>query len=89
MFVVDGGGQLLLCPFCVDSRGLKDAEFVANARIGGASPLLAFFARIFSAIVIPIVSAFKPVLLSILNRKGAKTQRIQSEKFPLRLCAFA
>lgn len=35
----DGGGQLLLCPFCVDSRGLKDAEFVANARIGGASPL--------------------------------------------------
>jgi predicted peroxiredoxin len=36
----DGGGELLLCPFCVDSRGLKDAEFVANARIGGASPLL-------------------------------------------------
>jgi predicted peroxiredoxin len=35
----DGGGELLLCPFCVDSRGLKDAEFVANARIGGASPL--------------------------------------------------
>jgi len=35
----DGGGELLLCPFCVDSRGLKDAKFVANARIGGASPL--------------------------------------------------
>ncbi len=35
----DGGGELLLCPFCVDSRGLKDAEFVANARVGGASPL--------------------------------------------------
>jgi predicted peroxiredoxin len=35
----DGGGELLLCPFCVDSRGLKDAEFVTNARIGGASPL--------------------------------------------------
>jgi predicted peroxiredoxin len=35
----DGGGELLLCPFCVNSRGLQDAEFVANARIGGATPL--------------------------------------------------
>ena len=33
------GGELLACPFCVNSRGLEGAELVANARIAGASPL--------------------------------------------------
>ena len=36
----DGGGELLACPFCVNSRGLQDAEFVAHSRIAGATPLL-------------------------------------------------
>jgi predicted peroxiredoxin len=35
----EGGGELLLCPFCVNSRGLGEAEFVSNARLGGATPL--------------------------------------------------
>jgi len=35
----DGGGELLVCPICVKARGLDDAEFVANARIAGATPL--------------------------------------------------
>jgi len=35
----DGGGELLVCPICVNSRGLADAEWVANARIAGATPL--------------------------------------------------
>ena len=34
-----GGGRLLACPFCVSARGLGDSELVANASIGGASPL--------------------------------------------------
>jgi predicted peroxiredoxin len=36
----DGGGELWLCPICVNSRGLADAEKVANARIAGATPML-------------------------------------------------
>ena len=35
----DAGGELLMCPICVKARGLDDAEFVANARIAGATPL--------------------------------------------------
>lgn len=35
----DGGGELLVCPICVNTRGLADAEWVANARIAGATPL--------------------------------------------------
>lgn len=35
----DGGGELLVCPICVTSRGLDDTEFVANARVAGATPL--------------------------------------------------
>ena len=35
----DGGGELLVCPICVNARGLNDAAFTANARIGGATPL--------------------------------------------------
>jgi predicted peroxiredoxin len=36
---VDGGGELWLCPFCVNARGLEDAEKVANAKIAGATPV--------------------------------------------------
>jgi len=35
----EGGGELLVCPICVTSRGLDDVEFVPNARIAGATPL--------------------------------------------------
>ena len=34
-----GGGELLVCPICVTSRGLEGTEFVANARVAGATPL--------------------------------------------------
>jgi predicted peroxiredoxin len=33
------GGELLVCPICVNSRGLEGAELVANARIAGATPM--------------------------------------------------
>ncbi len=33
------GGELLACPFCVNSRGVDDSNLVANARIAGATPL--------------------------------------------------
>jgi len=35
----EGGGELLACPFCVDSRGLDKEGFVANARVAGATPM--------------------------------------------------
>jgi predicted peroxiredoxin len=35
----DGGGELLACPFCVNSRKLNADEFVSNARVAGATPL--------------------------------------------------
>lgn len=35
----DGGGELLVCPICLKSRALEDAELVANARVAGATPL--------------------------------------------------
>src|SRR6476661_503070 len=34
-----GGGELLACPFCVNSRGLDAEGFVANARVAGATPM--------------------------------------------------
>jgi predicted peroxiredoxin len=34
-----GGGQLLVCPVCFNARKLNESELVANARIGGATPL--------------------------------------------------
>ncbi|HZO96752.1 MAG TPA: DsrE family protein [Gaiellaceae bacterium] len=34
-----GGGELLVCPYCFNARKLDEAELVANARIGGATPL--------------------------------------------------
>ena len=33
------GGELLVCPICFNARGLDEADLVANARIGGATPL--------------------------------------------------
>ena len=35
----DGGGKLLVCPICFNSRKLDDGKLVGNARIAGASPL--------------------------------------------------
>jgi predicted peroxiredoxin len=35
----EAGGELLVCPICVTSRGLDATEFVANARVAGATPL--------------------------------------------------
>jgi predicted peroxiredoxin len=35
----DGGGELLVCPICLNARKLDDAGLVPNARIAGASPL--------------------------------------------------
>jgi predicted peroxiredoxin len=35
----DGGGELLVCPICFNSRKLDDGALVQNARIAGATPL--------------------------------------------------
>jgi len=35
----DGGGNLLVCPICFNARKLDAGELVANAQIGGATPL--------------------------------------------------
>jgi predicted peroxiredoxin len=35
----EGGGELWLCPICVDSRGIADAEKVENAKVAGATPM--------------------------------------------------
>jgi predicted peroxiredoxin len=35
----DGGGELLVCPICFNARKLDEATLVANARLGGATPL--------------------------------------------------
>jgi predicted peroxiredoxin len=34
-----GGGELLVCPICLNARNLQDSELVPNARVGGATPL--------------------------------------------------
>jgi len=34
-----GGGELLVCPICFNTRKLDEADLVANARLGGATPL--------------------------------------------------
>jgi predicted peroxiredoxin len=34
-----GGGELLACPFCVNSRKLDPETFVDNARVAGATPM--------------------------------------------------
>jgi predicted peroxiredoxin len=35
----DNGGQLWLCPYCVDARDLRDADKTPNATIAGATPV--------------------------------------------------
>ena len=35
----DGGGELLVCPICFNARKLDEGALVANARLGGATPL--------------------------------------------------
>jgi predicted peroxiredoxin len=35
----DGGGELLVCPICFNSRKLDESALVSNARIAGATPL--------------------------------------------------
>ena len=35
----DGGGELWLCPICLNARGLADAEKVGNAKVAGATPM--------------------------------------------------
>ena len=35
----DGGGSLLVCPICFSARKLEQRELVANAHLGGATPL--------------------------------------------------
>ena len=37
--VSPGGGELLVCPICVNSRKLDPDAFVANARVAGATPM--------------------------------------------------
>jgi predicted peroxiredoxin len=35
----DGGGELLVCPICFNSRKLDESSLVENARLAGATPL--------------------------------------------------
>ena len=35
----EGGGELLVCPICFNSKKLDEAQLVANARLAGATPL--------------------------------------------------
>lgn len=35
----DGGGELWLCPICLNSRGLADEEKVGNVKVAGATPM--------------------------------------------------
>jgi len=34
-----GGGELLVCPICFNSRKLDESSLVPNARLAGATPL--------------------------------------------------
>jgi predicted peroxiredoxin len=36
---VAGGGELLVCPICFNSRKLDEGDLVPNARLAGATPL--------------------------------------------------
>jgi predicted peroxiredoxin len=35
----EGGGELLVCPICFSARKLDESALVANAKLGGATPL--------------------------------------------------
>ncbi len=36
---IEKGAELLVCPICLQARGLDGAELVRNARVAGATPL--------------------------------------------------
>ena len=36
---VEGGGELLTCPICFNTKKLDEAELVPNAKLAGATPL--------------------------------------------------
>ena len=36
---IEGGGELLVCPICFNSRKLEEEHLVPGARIAGATPL--------------------------------------------------
>lgn len=36
------GGTYLVCPICVDAKGLTDAEFIDGATKGGTVPMWAW-----------------------------------------------
>jgi predicted peroxiredoxin len=36
----EGGGELLVCPICFNSRRLDQADLVPNATLAGATPML-------------------------------------------------
>ena len=40
----EGGGELIACPICFSARQLDESALVANARLGGATPLLDWIA---------------------------------------------
>jgi len=35
----DGGGELWLCPICLNARGLADREKIGNVQVAGATPM--------------------------------------------------
>jgi predicted peroxiredoxin len=35
----DGGGELLVCPICFNTKKLDESALVSNARLAGATPL--------------------------------------------------
>jgi predicted peroxiredoxin len=37
--VAEKGGELLVCPICLNAKGLEGSELVPTARIAGATPL--------------------------------------------------
>jgi hypothetical protein len=41
----DGGGELWLCPICVNARGLADEQRAGNVRVAGATPTLEWTGR--------------------------------------------
>jgi predicted peroxiredoxin len=37
--LADGGGELLVCPICFNTKKLDEGQLVPNARLAGATPL--------------------------------------------------
>ncbi len=37
--VTDGGGELWLCPICLNAPGLADEKKVCNVKVVGATPM--------------------------------------------------